>query len=145
MGLALWFAVGAVLVAALLGFMFFDQSRARGASDSLRLVAAEMSALPIASMRNGAQIVFLRQEAATSDTPFIMLHAGETSRLSAADIKRLWNRGRLWWYYDNETPPLGLSYYLRYLDGQYVSACRLHHEAGCSGSESCGDESCGGD
>jgi hypothetical protein len=127
MGLAVGLAGVATLVLALLVFALFDQSRARRASASLRATAESMGVMPIASMRNGAQIVFLRNEAATSDTPFVMLHGDESRPMSGTEIRRLWNRGRLWWYYVDETPPLGLSYYLRYVDGDYSSTCRLHH------------------
>jgi hypothetical protein len=135
MGLATWAAVVVVLVLGLLAFALFDQSRARKASASLLSTADDMVALPIASMRNGAQIILLRRLAATSEAPFVLLHAGESRHLSADEIKHLWKRGRLWWYYADETPPLGLSYYLRYVDGHYSPACRLH---GQSDSEQAG-------
>jgi hypothetical protein len=133
MGLALWLAAGAALVLALLGLALLDQSRARRASESLHSAAEEMGAMPIASMRNGAQIVFLRRDASTSDAPFVILRAGESQHVSAAEIRRLWNSGRLWWYHTGETPPLGLSYYLRYLDGHYASSCQCHlHDDSCA-------------
>lgn len=138
MGLAWWLAGGVALVVALLGFALLDQSRARKASVSLRSAAEEMGAMPIASMRNGAQIVFLRRDASTSDAPFVMLHAGESREVSAAEIRRLWNGGRLWWYHTGETPPLGLSYYLRYLDGHYASTCQCQHADSCA-TGACGD------
>jgi hypothetical protein len=137
MGLALWLAGGAVLLLALFAFALLDQSRARKASVLLRSAAEELGAMPIASMRNGAQIVFLRRDVSTSDAPFVMLHAGESRPMSAAEIRRLWNSGRLWWYHADETPPLGLSYYLRYLDGHYASACR------CNPADSCEVGACG--
>jgi hypothetical protein len=127
MGLAAGLTGATALVIALLAFALFDQGRARRASVSLRATAESMGVMPIASMRNGAQIVFLRNEAATSDTPFLMLHAGESRPMSAGEIRRLWNRGRLWWYYVDETPPLGLHYYLRYVNGDYSATCRLPH------------------
>jgi hypothetical protein len=127
MGLAAGLASVAALVLALLAFALFDQSRARRASESLRATAEAMGVMPIASMRNGAQIVFLRNEAAASDTPFVMVHGGESRPMSAAEVRRLWNSGRLWWYYVDETPPLGLLYYLRYVNGDYSPTCRLHH------------------
>lgn len=139
MVVALWLAGGVALVLALLGLAFLDQSRARKASVSLRLAAEEMGAMPIASMRNGAQILFLRKDASTSDAPFVMLHVGESRPMSAAEIRRLWNSGRLWWYHTGETPPLGLSYYLRYLDGHYASVCQCHQHA-----DSCEVGACGG-
>jgi hypothetical protein len=125
MGLAAGVVLVAALVLGLLVFALFDQGRARKASASLRSMAEEVGALPIASMRNGAQIVFLRRQAGASDTPFIMLHAGESRPMSADEIRRLWNGGRLWWYHAGETPPVGLRYYLRYVDGQYTPSCRL--------------------
>ena len=137
MGLAAWLAGGAVVVVALLGFALLDQSRARKASGSLRAAADEMGAMPIASMRNGAQIVILRRDASTSDAPFVMLHAGESRPMSAAEIRRLWNSGRLWWYHTGETPPLGLSYYLRYLDGHYASACQCHQHGDSCATGAC--------
>lgn len=127
MGLAAGLAGVATLVLVLFVFAFFDQSRARRASVSLRATAESMGVMPIASMRNGAQIVFLRNEAAASDTPFVMLHGGESRPMSGMEIRRLWNRGRLWWYYVDETPPLGLQYYLRYVNGDYSPTCRLPH------------------
>lgn len=128
MGLATWLASAAMLVVAILALALFDQARARKASESLRSTAESMGAMPIASMRNGAQIVFSRRDASSSETPFTMVHAGESRPLSAAEIQSLWNRGRLWWYHTGETPPLGLSYYLRYVDGQYFSACKCAFE-----------------
>lgn len=113
----------AMLVLALLVWAVFDQGRARKASESLRATAETMGVLPIASMRDGAQIVFFRRDASSSDAPFAMLHAGESRPMTAAEIRSLWNKGRLWWYHAGETPPLGLSYYLRYVDGQYASVC----------------------
>ncbi len=127
MGLAAGLAGVAALVLALVAFALFDQGRARRASVSLRATAESMGVMPIASMRNGAQIVFLRNEAATNDAPFVMLHGSESRPISGTEIRRLWHRGRLWWYYIDETPPLGLRYYLRYVDGDYSATCRLPH------------------
>lgn len=121
--MAIGLVSAATLVVALLVWALIDQGRARKASESLRLTAEKTGALPIASLRNGAQIVFFRRDASSSDTPFAMILAGETRPMSSAEIRSLWSMGRLWWYHTGETPPLGLSYYLRYLDGQYSSAC----------------------
>jgi hypothetical protein len=118
-GLASVVALAVILVA----WAIFDQGRAGRASESLRATAETMGALPIASMRDGAQIIFFRQDASSSDTPFAMLLAGESRPMTAAEIRGLWKRGRLWWYHTGETPPLGLTYYLRYVDGQYASSC----------------------
>lgn len=128
MGLAIELLAGsALLLVALVALALIDQRRAGRASELLRSTADELGAMPIASMRNGAQIVLSRRDCSTSDTPFTMLSAGESRPLSAEEVRHLWRWGRLWWYHTGETPPLGLQYYLRYLDGHYASVCQCSH------------------